>query len=291
MELLERQIDELECCAAVFCQKGEFEADMEALFEARNALTSGEPVLKTLSCRITLEVEGCSEPIALRAVLPAEYPLVSPILEVSSPALPKRLAADICGALERHCNNAGEECLVELAHMMSSLYLDAYQQAGSEKQHVTEPQEDSLGATVVFIDHMNDSHAYLRKISGWMAEYSLAGVLLYNPKSTNPAIKGATTVPRGRIEDIYLVLEGCEADRSRFMTLLRTQRLTPQDVKERKSQVLWQSDKSWSSDKQLYGNSFEIVPYTSSEELMAVWRDKAAGLHVELGQFRRTRAP
>ena len=31
---------------------------------------------------------------------------------------------------------------------------------------------------------MNDSHAYLRKISGWMAEYSLAGVLLYNPKST-----------------------------------------------------------------------------------------------------------
>merc|ERR1711965_803051 len=97
--------------------------------------------------------------------------------------------------------------------------------------------------------------------------------------------------PRGRCEDILVLLEGEDRDRSDFMTRLRCSRMTSQDVKERKSQVLSESSPSEAlppEDRRF--ESFEICHYN---ELNEEWQQRVQKLPpsmqtLELGSlFRR----
>jgi len=289
VDLLRCQVDELECLASVYGLEGEFSTDDEALRVAKNFLESDatdSQALAPLSAAITLLVHD--HPFTLRATLPVRYPEVPPVLDISATTLSKRVATDIKETLSseaRHCaEEGGEEQLLALVQRMQELaenaVEDALQRSAGDTMSGSHGQ-GRLGVTALFIDHMNDSSTYMRKLRAWIGELSLSGGLIYRLKLGASANNCA---PRGRCEDIYVVLEGEAADRASFLTRLRTQKMTSQDVKERKSQVLWESDGSsgWDPSQRRFAE-FRELHYGSSEEFKVHWEHLCAQLPEEYG--------
>ena len=177
-----------------------------------------------------------------------------------------QLAEVLRTAAREHIAEGGQEQLALLAQRLHEITLPKIADVQSESKAVSERR---LGMTILLIDHMNDSSSYLRKLRTWCTELSLEASILFR---TRAGAVAANCAARGRVEHVYCMVEGEEIDRTSFVTRLRTQKLTSQDVKERKSQVLWESDCSWSDgEKKLQGNKFETMRYGSPEELRVCW--------------------
>ena len=67
-------------------------------------------------------------------------------------------------------------------------------------------------STVLFhIDHMNDSATYIQKLQTWSEELKLGAVLLYRmrTKAVNASSGGKSVTPKGRAEQIWVLLGEC----------------------------------------------------------------------------------
>ena len=126
MELLQRQVDELRCCAAVFCfDEEDFETDDLALEDASVLCDEGglnQHNCEPLSCLITVPVGENGQRASMRAILPCRqaarhmvgilrshyrYPLEPPVLEVSSTCLSRKQATLLASSVaEEVCSSA-----------------------------------------------------------------------------------------------------------------------------------------------------------------------------------------
>lgn len=111
---------------------------------------------------------------------------------------------------------------------------------------VTQAHPPELVQVCLFIDHMNDHLTYMKKVRRWTKELGLTGVALYRmrAKHINAVSGGGKVVPKGRAEDIYVLLEGEASEIKDFLTRLRTFKMTSQDRREKKSKVLWDNKSS-----------------------------------------------
>ena len=219
-----------------------------------------------------------STSVTLHFTLPPLYPAVAPAIAVSStsPAL-NAAATQTLGAalndiarsltLDRAEADGGQECLFEVASECGTLVADLLERqakeaaaaaaaggrgrgsggssgSGSENGSGSGTRNDAalkFSQVLLFIDHMNDFVSYLKKVTGWVNELQLTGLLLHRMRVRSiQAVSGGNKVtPRGRAEDIFLWLEGPEENTRAFLSRLRTSKMTSQDRHERKSTVLW----------------------------------------------------
>merc|ERR1719272_2735515 len=142
--------------------------------------------------------------------------------------------------------------------LLLELQLDQQQQHGevdheAEEQLQEDTQEQGmkgdgshtqccsdLSQVCLFIDHMNDHLSYMKKVNSWCKELGLSGIMLYRMRSKhiNAVSGGGSVTPKGRAEDIYVLLEGEASDTKDFLTRLRTFKMTSQDRREKKSKVM-----------------------------------------------------
>ena len=174
--------------------------------------------------------------------------------------------------LDRAEADGGQECLFEVASECGTLVADLLERqakeaataaarrgggsggtggsgggdkgSGSGSGSGSGPRNDAalkFSQVLLFIDHMNDFVSYLKKVTGWVNELQLTGLLLHRMRVRSiQAVSGGNKVtPRGRAEDIFLWLEGPEENTRAFLSRLRTSKMTSQDRHERKSTVLW----------------------------------------------------
>ena len=78
--------------------------------------------------------------------------------------------------------------------------------------------QSNLSAILFRIDHMNDSTSYIRKLQLWSDELELGTVLLYRmrSKSVNASSGGKAVTPKGRAEDIWVLIEGARDRASEY---------------------------------------------------------------------------
>jgi hypothetical protein len=119
--------------------------------------------------------------------------------------------------------NKGEECLVEMVQAVMSL-----QERCKESNS---PMIETTRSTciVLRIDHMNDRKTYLRRIEKWMKDLDIYGDVLFR-------------IDGRRAKNIVCVLHGEKNSVHAFLRLLRTQKLSNLDVREKQSKVLFQQD-------------------------------------------------
>ena len=199
-----------------------------------------------IRCRLELS------PATLHLTLPPGYPeAAAPQASVVCAALDNAASRDINASLAAtgrvHTIESadGQECLYQLASELEEKLGARLAAAAEEKDaaaSTTPEDERPLSQVLLFIDHMNDSTTYLKKVDGWASDLGLTGLILYRmrTKPVNATSAGASVNPKGRAEDIFVFLESRGEDGTRdFLTRLRTSKMTSQDRHERKSTVLW----------------------------------------------------
>jgi hypothetical protein len=166
----------------------------------------------------------------------------------------EELAAEDMGTLGTLCKGCGADVAAEFMRFVMQHRAGA---GGAPTELEPEPEEPMPGsrrvaaasgdsATVLLhIDHMNDSASYIRTLETWSSDLGLgAVVVLYRmrTKPVNASSGGKSIQPKGRAEEIWVLLDGTMAGTTKFLARLRTQRLTAQDRHERKSTVVWDSN-------------------------------------------------
>ena len=135
-------------------------------------------------------------------------------------------------------------------------------------------QQLALSSVLLHIDHMNDSSAYIRKLQLWTEELELGAALLYRmqTKAVSATSGGRSVTPKGRAEEIFLLLDGPGASIAEFLSRLRTQKMTGQDRHERKSTVLWDSGSAGEAGSvRRVAEGLVAEEYSSPAELRERW--------------------
>ena len=218
--------------------------------------------LLELELRLELELDGDAAPAAarLRCALPPGYPVTAAArVSVSVEGLRRTHQDELTLLLQRRADALlGEEAVVELAQelqdkipgVVADLREFVMQNRAGGAAAEPQPQSSTVTAlssaeprsTILFhIDHMNDSTTYIRKLKLWAEELDLGAILLYRmrTKAVNASSGGKSVTPKGRAEEIWVLLDGSLASTKEFLSRLRTQKVTAQDRHERKSTVVW----------------------------------------------------
>ncbi|CAJ1360341.1 unnamed protein product [Effrenium voratum] len=161
---MQRQLEELECLQAIYCEEGQFRLDGEA----RDALSKDGPPV-SLAVRVFDSDMGR---VRLAAVLPKGYPGegFAPVVwlepEASGPSKVLHVAEDedLCGRLQEVAQAAnGEECLLQLIQEAEQLIRTWVEDvAVAEAAEAAEDGEDAEDPGALDLD----LHAVQRKCEG-----------------------------------------------------------------------------------------------------------------------------
>ena len=274
LELLERQLLEIEALQSMYPEESEFEMDERTLAQAQACHEAGCVAEGALSYCICTEVEGeaptVERQLSLHVVYPAMYPTVPPRLTVQCRGLPRAAAAAITAsvgavAAERCQGEDGEECVMEVLMQAQELAAEALAARVSEKEAEAEAEDADLEEAVVRIDHMNDSAGYMRKLKKWSTQLSLGARVFYQE-----------TVGSSRVEGVMLALQGEPDDVSSFLQRLRTEYVdvdkSGAKCKERKSTTLCRRPNGQHKEGEIptpLFSGFEATAYAGAEALEA----------------------
>lgn len=185
----------------------------------------------------------------LRCTMPPGYPTTASVqVSVSVDGFRRAQQDKLTLMLQQKADELlGDESVVDLVQALEELYSGVGSEGSAQTQGgLPEPEleQPDLLTTLFRIDHMNDSTAYIRKLKLWSDELDLGIVLLYRmrSKSVNASSGGKAVSPKGRAEDIWVLMEGTRDHASEFLSRLRTHKMTGQDRHERKSTVVWDSN-------------------------------------------------
>lgn len=218
----------------------------------------------------------------VQLVLPPRYPLEAAQVSIGCSAMTAkqaRLMNQQLSLIAAEHAEGGEECLLELLmefeNMLKTLNetnIDPHSLACTPLNNNRNGAKPIMRACL-HIDHMNDSITYVKKVKGWIAELGLTGRMLYKMRSkpVNASSGGTKVTPKGRAENVLLMLEGEAKPISNFLTRLRTFKLTSQDRREKKSTVIWESSGQEGCTKMRILDHFEALLYDSFTDLEVKW--------------------
>jgi hypothetical protein len=191
LECLQRQLDELECVEALFCEPGELLLDdlperLAALRALHTAYEGGErtaegavaelerspPSRLGFRLRMGLAVDaaksssssnpegaGIIPPLAVHVALPRLYPTVEmPAFVVHHPTLP-RLEAELAAAgAELAAARRGQECVTELALLVQQLFCEGCERELAERRQRARLRETAAAAAAAAAALEEDEH-------------------------------------------------------------------------------------------------------------------------------------
>eukprot|EP01043_Picozoa_sp_COSAG02_P024664 COSAG02_NODE_1355_length_13099_cov_10.562923_9_plen_302_part_00 len=260
---LERALQELEALESIYgYEPGGFIVHSTAeLAMARSMVHPGvtQPnadvvdwTLPQLELEIRVELdsggEGNDASARLRCAMPPGYPTTASLqVSVVVDDLRRAQQNELTAMLQAKADELlGEESVVDLVQALEELYCSMRSEGNTLGEQLPEPDlgQSKLSAILFRIDHMNDSTSYIRKLQLWSDELEMGTVLLYRmrSKSVNASSGGKAVTPKGRAEDIWVLIEGTRDHASEYLSRLRTRKMTGQDRHERKSTVVWDSD-------------------------------------------------
>jgi hypothetical protein len=302
LDALERAVQELEALDSIYgYDAGGFIVHSPAeLALSRSMVDAGlpppagavwAPPQLELELRLELDGDGDGSAVArLRCALPPGYPTAAAARpSVTVEGLRRTRQDELTAALQAKADELlGEESVVELAQALEELYTGVVaderirvvaRQPEPEPElsgsaHAAAGQQPALTSILLHIDHMNDSTAYIRKLQLWSEELGLGVVLLYRmrTKAVNATSGGRSVTPKGRVEEIFVLLDGPGASTAEFLSRLRTQKMTGQDRHERKSTVLWDSSSAGEAESvRRVADGLVAEEYASPAELRERW--------------------
>ena len=304
LDALERAVQELEALDSIYgYDAGGFIVHSPAeLALSRSMVDAGLPppagaawAPPQLELELRLELNGGSDGSAvarLRCALPPGYPTTAAARpSVTVERLRRTRQDELTAALQARADELlGEESVVELAQALEELYSGVIADehtsvAAAERSpcaadplepepELSSGQQLALSSVLLHIDHMNDSSAYIRKLQLWTEELDLGAALLYRmrTKAVSATSGGRSVTPKGRAEEIFLLLDGPGASIAEFLSRLRTQKMTGQDRHERKSTVLWDSGSAGEAGSvRRVAEGLVAEEYSSPAELRERW--------------------
>ena len=228
-------------------------------------------ILKANSIQFEIE-----EQLLLLIHLPTSYPNTDPPFLLELSLLPQSYP-DSSAASLRSLALSAPDALLRLFQPGEPVLFNWYQYLSDELAAISElhrvdpipvvvlkeEEESSMEeVAVIYIDHMNDSSGYSRKLRKWTRQLGLSALHIF-----------WTTTPTGRCEKIYIFLFGEHESISDFNKRLKTEFVDVNakslKCKERKSEMLSRRAKGECSSGSSGGGDklgFTITEYENTEE-------------------------
>lgn len=278
---LQRQLDEVSTLQAIFCCEGEFRTDeyvvrqlADKLLDSPDSLQAWDPLHFTVA----------QEDWSCNFALPSTYPEVPPFIDFSCRGISRNQRNHVQAAIHELAaeqteikSQAGEEpqeCVLLVLQRLQELMAEREsEQQQAEQDFHPEAIGNRFSVTFLGIDHMNQSGTYMKKVGSWVQQLGITGGFVYRQSKRGGA----------RSEDILMICESTHDATKEFLTNLRTQKMSSQDVREKKSRVLFESPEEYNTRT---FTGFEFVQYQSATDLSQIWKswvgdEEVGGLTLE----------